>query len=171
MLQFNVRRCFYPRHKKCAFCRSETQKLCILQVDLGVYKKSGHIDRVARASVLASVLLVPRTKNRRDLYLLSDNQRKKINRLFQRREAETGSRGKKARPDQTNSIGKTKRAGPAGKTSGPKPKKVKVDKTNPNWRLKPNPAITVWEKVWHLFTLFSILILFLCNSYKKLKLE
>jgi hypothetical protein len=29
----------------------------------------------------------------------------------------------------------------------PKAKKVKVDKSNPNWRLKPNPTITVWEKV------------------------
>ncbi len=28
-----------------------------------------------------------------------------------------------------------------------KEKKAKVDRSNPNWKLKPNPAITIWEKV------------------------
>ena len=28
-----------------------------------------------------------------------------------------------------------------------KPKKIKIDKTNPNWKLKPNLSIEVWEKV------------------------
>ena len=33
------------------------------------------------------------------------------------------------------------------KAKEPKAKKPKVDKTNPNWKLKPNLSVAVWEKV------------------------
>jgi hypothetical protein len=40
-----------------------------------------------------------------------------------------------------------KKAKKVTKAKEAKEKKVKVDRSNPNWKLKPNPAITIWEKV------------------------
>ena len=39
-----------------------------------------------------------------------------------------------------------------------KVKRAKVDRSNPNWRLKPNPAITVWEKVSEEYRTFVLVV-------------
>ena len=41
---------------------------------------------------------------------------------------------------------KKEKAAKAAKAVRPKKIKVPVDKSDPNWRLKPNPKVTVWEK-------------------------
>ena len=41
---------------------------------------------------------------------------------------------------------KKEKAVKAAKAVRPKKVKVPVDKSDPNWRLKPNPKVTVWEK-------------------------
>ena len=58
-----------------------------------------------------------------------------------KRKIEPNKKGEKATKKKKKNDSKGKKI-KMSKTS----KAAVVDKTNPNWRLKPNPAITVWEK-------------------------
>ena len=58
-----------------------------------------------------------------------------------KRKHEPNKKGKNAAKKEKKVVSKAKKS-KIVKTS----KAAVVDKTNPNWRLKPNPAITVWEK-------------------------
>ncbi len=49
-----------------------------------------------------------------------------------------------------------KKAKKVTKAKEAKVKKAKVDRSNPNWKLKPNPAITIWEKVRHHLSIHSL---------------
>ena len=46
---------------------------------------------------------------------------------------------------------KIKKEGKVKKVKEPAAKKPKIDKSNPNWKLKPNLSIKVYEKVIALF--------------------
>lgn len=61
-------------------------------------------------------------------------------------------KGVKVKKDKTTTPkkvkeNKEKRAKKEKKIKEPKAKKAKVDKSNPNWRLKPNLNISVYQKV------------------------
>ena len=58
-----------------------------------------------------------------------------------KRQIEPNKRGEKATTKEKKVVSNAKKS-KISKTS----RASVVDKTNPNWRLKPNPAITVWEK-------------------------
>ena len=58
-----------------------------------------------------------------------------------KRKIEPNNKRKKA-TKKTKKVDSKAKKSKMSKTS----KAAVVDKTNPNWRLKPNPAITVWEK-------------------------
>ena len=138
-----------------------------------MFEKTGHWDRISFSSVLTGVTLLrvqysEDSRGRKTTLRLPEKEKKKIDSLLARirnglqltLEGARVKEEKKEKNGEKTKVGRKRKIEPNKKEKETKKKtrkvvsnakkskitKTLVDKTNPNWRLKPNPAISVWEK-------------------------